>query len=135
MSMGRPTWSTRAIASATPSVRKSSIITATFAIVASASATELDVLRKQKPVGAMRQRHDRNVQLLGQRLEAGGDLGHLLDAAFVGLALRARQQLDVVDDQDVEAFLALEPARARTKLGDRQAAGLVDVERQGLQLN
>ena len=38
----------------------------------------------------LRQRHDRHVEFFGQRLEAGGDLGHLLHAAFVGLALRAR---------------------------------------------
>ena len=36
--------------------------------------------------------------------------------------------MQIVDDQQVEAALALEPARARGELGDRDAAGLVDVE-------
>ena len=48
---------------------------------------------------------------------------------------RALQQLDVVDHQHVEAALALEPAGARGKLRDRKAAGLVDIERQALQLD
>ena len=78
----------------------------------------------------LRQRDDRHVQLLGQRLEAGGDLRHLLHAAFVARLGRARQQLQVVDDEQAEALLALEPARAGRELGDRDAAGLVDVERQ-----
>ena len=44
------------------------------------------------------------------------------------------QQLDVVDDQQVEAALALQPPRARGELRDREAAGLVDVERDRLHL-
>ena len=36
---------------------------------------------------------------------------------------------------EIEALLALEPARARGELGDREAAGLVDVERQVLHLD
>ena len=48
---------------------------------------------------------------------------------------RALQQLDVVDDQQVEALLPLQPPRARGELRDRQAAGLVDEERQVLQLD
>ena len=83
----------------------------------------------------LRERKDRNVELLGQRLEAGGDLGHFLHAVFVGAPGGALQQLDIVDDQQVEPALALEPARARGKLRDREAAGFVDVERQVLQFD
>src|SRR5438270_19095 len=79
--------------------------------------------------GQLRQRQDRDVQFLRQRLEAGGDLGHLLHTSLGGALARSRQELDVVDDQEVEALLPLEPARARRELGDRQAAGLVDIER------
>jgi hypothetical protein len=75
----------------------------------------------------LRQRHDRHVQLLGQRLQAGGDLGDFLHAAFRSRApRRALQQLDIVDHQQVEAALALEPARAGCELRDGDAAGLVD---------
>ena len=82
----------------------------------------------------LRQRDDRNVEFLGQRLEAGGDFGHFLHAV-VGLLARALQQLDVVDHDHVEALLPLQPARAGGELRDRQAAGFVDVERQRLQLD
>ena len=43
--------------------------------------------------------------------------------------------MQIVDDQQVEAALALEPPRARGKLRHRQAAGFVDEERQILQLD
>src|SRR5712691_4450206 len=45
---------------------------------------------------------------------------------------RSLQRLDVVDHQQVEPALALEPARARRELRDREAAGLVDIERERL---
>src|SRR3954470_181561 len=54
----------------------------------------------------LRQRQDRNVKLLGQGLEAGGDLGPLLHAAFLGAAARSGEKLDVVDDQQIEPPLA-----------------------------
>ena len=46
----------------------------------------------------------------------------------------AGEQLEVVDDEQVEAALALQAAGARRELGDRDAAGLVDVERDRLHL-
>ena len=44
------------------------------------------------------------------------------------------EELNIVDDHEVEALLALEPAGAGGKLRDRQAAGLVDIERHALHL-
>ncbi len=44
------------------------------------------------------------------------------------------EQLEVVDDEHVEPALALEAPGARRELGDRDAAGLVDVERDRLHL-
>ena len=48
--------------------------------------------------------------------------------------LRAGEQLQIVDDEQVEAVLALQPPRARGELRDRDAAALVDVERDALHL-
>ena len=78
----------------------------------------------------LRQRDDRNVQFLGQRLQAGGDLGHLLHAVVWPFLPEPEQQLEIVDDEQVEALLALQPAGAGGELRDRDAAGLVDIERQ-----
>ena len=77
----------------------------------------------------LRQRHDRDVELLGERFEARGDLGHLLYAPFHGAPGRALQQLDVIDDQEIETFLAFETAGTGGELRDGQSAGLVDEER------
>ena len=100
---------------------------ARFAQVGELRALVLAVLHRARE---LRQGDDRHVQFLGQGLEAGGDLRHLLHAV-VALAGAARHQLQVVDDHEAEAVLALEPARAGRQLGDGDAAGLVDVERDG----
>src|SRR6202790_104939 len=75
----------------------------------------------------LREREDGDVQFLGQRLQAGGDLGDFLDP-IVGAFSCSLQQLDIVDHQKVEALLSFQPARARGELRDRKAAGLVDIE-------
>ncbi len=67
-------------------------------------------------------------KFLGERLEAGGDLGQFLHAVLALLG-GAREKLEVVDDEHVEPVLALQAPGARGELGDRDAAGLVDVER------
>src|SRR5580704_6946961 len=81
------------------------------------------------------QGQDRDVEFLGERFEPGGDLGDFLNAVFGGAAAVALQELNVVDHQEIEAALALEPARPRRQLADRETAGLVDVKRQVLQLD
>ena len=83
----------------------------------------------------LRERQDRDVEFLGQRLEPGGDFGDFLHAVFARAAARALQELDIVDDQEIEAALPLEPPRARRELRNRKTAGLVDIERQRLQLD
>src|SRR6185437_11342484 len=84
--------------------------------------------------GKLRQAEDRHIKLLGQRLQAGGDLGDFLHAA-VAARFGAGEQLQIIDDQQIEPTLALQAARARHELGDRDAAGLVDVERDALHLH
>src|SRR5580704_11414368 len=81
------------------------------------------------------QGQDRDVEFLGERFEPGGDLGDFLNAIFGGAAAVALQELNVVDHQEIEAALPLEPARPRRQLADRETAGLVDVKRQVLQLD
>jgi hypothetical protein len=64
------------------------------------------------------------VHLLGHRLQVARDLGDLVGAVFLGA--RYLHQLQVVDHDQRQAMLALEPAGARAQLGRRQAAGVVD---------
>ena len=83
--------------------------------------------------GELRERDHRHREFLRERLQAGGDLGQLLHAVLA-LFRRAREQLQVVDDQHIEAALPLQTPGPRRQLGDRNAAGLVDVERDRLHL-
>ena len=63
-------------------------------------------------------------ELLGQRLEAAGDLGDFLHAVFLAAALaEAAHQLQIVDDDQAEAVLALQPPRARAQGRDAAAPG------------
>src|SRR6185369_11799266 len=74
--------------------------------------------------GELRQSNDGDVQLLGERFQAGGDLRNLLHAV-VALVGSARHELQVVDDEETEALLALELTGSRRQLRDRKAAGLI----------
>ena len=69
------------------------------------------------------------VQLLGQRLQRARDLGDLLLAAV--LALAAAHELQVVDDDELQLGLglAVQAARLRPQLQDRQRGRVVDVDR------
>ena len=75
------------------------------------------------------ERDDRHIELLGQRLERRRDLGDFLYAVLAGALARSRQQLDVVDDDEIEALLPLEAPRAGSELADRETARVVDIER------
>src|SRR5690606_13467211 len=75
-----------------------------------------------------------DVELLGQRLEAGGDLGDFLHAD-VGAPAAALQKLDIVDHQEIETALALQATGPGGELCDGEAAGLVHEERQVLQFD
>src|SRR5690606_25758653 len=80
--------------------------------------------------GQLRERKYRNVELLGQSLETGRNFRELLYATRRSAVCRPLNELQIVDDDEIEAALAFEPAGARGELGDGQTAGFVDVERQ-----
>jgi hypothetical protein len=63
-------------------------------------------------------------QFLGERLQAARDLGDLRGA----ILLRAGHlhQLQVIDDDQVQAVLALDAPRTRAQFGRRQRRGLID---------
>ncbi len=82
----------------------------------------------------LRQGNDGDVEFLGQRLQRRRDLGDFLHAVLGRASRGADEELDIVDDQQVEAALALEPAGAGSKLRDGETAGLVDVEGDALHL-
>ena len=74
----------------------------------------LAVLDRARELG---QRDDRHVQLLGQRLEAGGDLATPPARGCRSCRTVPVMQLQVVDDEQAEALLALEPPRAGGRAG------------------
>ena len=82
----------------------------------------------------LRQRQHRHVELLGQRLEAAGDLRDLLHAVLLARLARGAEELEVVDDQQAEPVRALQPAGAGAQRGDRQRRRVVDEEVQVLEL-
>jgi hypothetical protein len=83
----------------------------------------------------LRQRHDRDVELLSEGLQARGDLCDFLHAIFQRSARRALQQLNVVDDEEVQPLLPLQASGARSELRNRQSAGFIDEKRQMLQFD
>ena len=76
----------------------------------------------------LRQRHDRDIQLLRQRLQAFGHFGDFLHA-ILGPARRL-DQLQIIDRDQPDILLPLQSARTRCDLRDRNATGIVDVKRQ-----
>ena len=61
----------------------------------------------------LRQGDHRNIEFLCQRFQAGGDLGDFLHPVVIAAFARALQQLDVVDHDQIETLLPLQPAGAR----------------------
>src|SRR5262249_57114899 len=61
--------------------------------------------------------------------------GEFWHTAFQVAPGRALQQVDVIDHEEVETLLSLEPPGEGGKLRDGQSASLVDEERQVLQLD
>ncbi len=84
----------------------------------------------------LRQRHHRHVHVLGQGLEASADLGDFLHAAIAGRLGRPGQQLEIVDHHqpDLVIVAPLQPAHAGVQCADRQAGGVVDEQRQVLEI-
>ena len=73
----------------------------------------------------LRDRHHRDAQLLGQRLQAARDLRDLLGAVLVA-RVGSRHELQIIDDEQVQAVLEAEAARLRAHLHDRDAGRVVD---------
>src|SRR3546814_5981838 len=71
----------------------------------------------------------RHIEILGQGLEAAGDLRDLLHAVVGALVDRRLHELQVVDHDEAEAVLALQAAGAGAHLADREGGGVVDEER------
>ena len=75
-----------------------------------------------------------HVQLLGHRLQAAGDLRHLLHPVVAAAAGGGPDQLQIVDDDEAEAVLALEPPRPGAQRRHGDAGRVVDEEGQPRQL-
>ena len=82
----------------------------------------------------LRERDDRHVELARERLQGTRDLGDLLLAVVAVLVRPALHELQVVDDDEVEAVLRLEAARLRAQVHDRDARRVVDVNRRAVEL-
>ncbi len=79
-------------------------------------------------------RWHRAVDFLRQRLEAAADLRNLVDPVVVRSAARALQQLEIIDHDQTDATLPLEPPGARAQRRDRQARRIVDKQRQAFKI-
>src|SRR3546814_9590672 len=71
----------------------------------------------------LREGEDRHIEILGQGLEAAGDLRDLLHAVVGALVDRRLHELQVVDHNEAEAVLALQAAGAGATLADRGGGG------------
>ena len=58
----------------------------------------------------LRKCDDRYVELLGDRLERPGNHGHLLFTVAVAVVCGGRHQLQVVDNNQLDIILSLEPS-------------------------
>ena len=83
----------------------------------------------------LRQGEHGHIQLLGQRLQLGGNFGDFLHPVFGRAPRRALQKLNIIDDEKIQSALALQPPRAGRQLRDREPAGLIDIEGQVLQFD
>ena len=70
-----------------------------------------------------------DLELHGQGLEASGDFGDFDLAVFLGAAGTRGEELEIIDDQDIDAELFFDPAGAGPKLADGEQAGFVKVQR------
>ena len=80
----------------------------------------------------LRQRDDRNVQLLRDGFQTLRNLGNLVHAAV--LRRRRSDQLKIVDKEHVQPVRPLQPPGAGGEGGDGQGGGVVDPERNTLQI-
>src|SRR5882672_1432339 len=80
----------------------------------------------------LRQRDHRHLQFLGQRLQRARNFRYFRGAIFLGAG--HLHELQVVDHDQIEAALALQPARTCAHFGGTQRGSLVDVNFGGAQL-
>ena len=90
--------------------------------------------RCSRGAAELRERNDRDVQFLGERLQPARDGGDFLRAVFIALAAgragqRGGHELQIVDDDEVEAaLLLLQAAGLGAHFGKRDAGRVVDVD-------
>ena len=100
-----------------------------------AQVRELRTLRAAAHLGGtaqLRQGDNRHVQFLGDGLERARNERHLLLAVALGV-LVARHELEVVDDDDFDVVVNLEPPGLGAELEDRKGRGVIDEQRRGAQ--
>src|SRR5215472_9413298 len=78
----------------------------------------------------LREGNHRNLQFLGNSLQATRDGRDFLGAVLEALAAyrHSRHELQVIDDQQVKSVLIFEAARLRTHFNDRYTRRVIDVE-------
>ena len=72
----------------------------------------------------LRERDDRHVQFFGERLQAARDLGDF--GGTVLLIARHLHQLQIVDNDEVQAMFSVHTTSARTQFGRGQTRRFVD---------
>src|SRR3546814_2753373 len=84
----------------------------------------------------LRERQHRHIEILGQRLEPAADFGDFLHAIVAAAAPRAREQLEIIDHHQPDLVIVppLEPPHPRVERADRDARGIVDEQRQAIEL-
>src|SRR6185369_9553688 len=79
----------------------------------------------------LREREDRDMELLCELLQASADLRDFLNAIFSRApSSGSLQQLEIIDDHHADTLLALETPGTCTKRGNREGWRIVDIERQ-----
>ena len=81
----------------------------------------------------LRQRNDRHVQFLGNRLQRTRNGRHLLLTVALGTRLARGHQLQVVDHDQLNIVVHFQSSSLRTELKDRQCRCVVNVERRRAQ--
>ncbi len=71
----------------------------------------------------LREREDRNVQFLSDRLQAAGDFRDFLNPVFRAAGVRAAHQLEIVEHNEVQPVLALQAPRAGAQHRDAPKPG------------
>ena len=66
----------------------------------------------------------------GEGFEAAGNFRNLDLAVFLAATGSRSEELEIIDDQDIDAVLFFDPACASSELTDRKQAGLVQEQGQ-----